>query len=238
MNYAMIFAGGMGKRMNTRSTPKQFLEINGKPILAHTLEVFEEHPQIDAIVIACHEDWLEYCRAMLAKYHFTKARHVVAGGRTGQESIYNALSVVKDAAPDSIVLIHDGVRPLIDAEVISQNIASVKKFGSAITCVPASETVVHCGKKRHITAVIERSVTWIAKAPQSFFLHDILRAHEQAIRDGLDNVIDSCTLMAHYGHRLAVVKGTYSNIKVTTPEDFYILRALLQARENAQIIGL
>lgn len=238
MNIAVIFAGGAGTRMNSKGKPKQFLEVNGKPIIIHTLEIFECHPEIDAIVVSCIPGWIEYLQNLMEKYRINKVKCIVGGGITGQESIYNGLrSAVKIADEKCIVLIHDGVRPLINEKVISDNIASVKVNGSAITSSVTKETIVVVDSNNEILNVPSRENSRIAKAPQSFYLQDILEVHEKALKDGITNSIDSCTLMNQYGKNLFMIDGPYENIKITTPDDFYTLRALLEAKENSQIYG-
>ncbi|MBP5385601.1 MAG: 2-C-methyl-D-erythritol 4-phosphate cytidylyltransferase [Lachnospiraceae bacterium] len=238
MNIAVIFAGGLGKRMNAKATPKQFLEVHGKPIIIYTLEQFETHPEIDGIVIACHPDWIRYLEEKIYKFRVEKVWGITAGGSTGQESIYNGLCLAKEKAgedEDAIVLIHDGVRPLINADLISANIASVKEFGSAITSTRATETFAITDTELTVEKIMDRNVSQIAKAPQSFYLKDILSVHEQAKADGVTDAIDSCTLMHRYGKRMRIVEGPYTNIKITTQEDFYMFRALQEARENMQL---
>ncbi len=242
MNIAVIFAGGVGARMNTRALPKQFLKMHGKPIMIHTLEIFEYHPEIDAIVIACVEPWIDYLKKLIEQYNFKKVRSIVPGGETGQLSIYNALCSAETVAAGerSIVLIHDGVRPLINDKVISDNIASVREHGSAITSVKVKETVliVKEDSESEIDYVPNRSTTRLARAPQSFWLDDILEMQRRALAAGLNNFIDSCSLMQYYGNTMYLIDGPLENIKITTPDDFYTMRALLDARENAQIYGL
>ena len=238
MNNVLIFAGGAGRRMNSRSKPKQFLKLYGKEIIIHTLENFQNHPEVDNIVVVCIKGWINYLQKLLAQYDMDKVRLIVAGGKTGQESIYNGLCALSDFAPeDSIVLVHDGVRPFITDSLISECIKSVKKFGSAITVTPAIETIVELDGKK-IQTVTDRSKCYHAKAPQCFYLGELLDAHEKAIADGNINMIDSASLMKHYGHDLYVVAGNAENIKITTPADFYTFRALYDARENQQIFGL
>lgn len=239
MNIALIFAGGTGQRMNTASKPKQFLELHGKPIIIYTLENFQNHPQIDGIVVVCLADWIPYCKELLEKYHISKALDIVPGGNNGQESIYNGLVAAQKRYPaDAVVLIHDGVRPLINEQIISEDIASVKKNGSAITVSPAIETIVLKKKDGHVGNIFDRSSCEMAKAPQCFYLGDIYKNHLQARQDGKLDFIDSASLMQHYGCELATVVGPVENIKITTPADFYIFRAIIDARENMQIMGL
>ena len=141
-NVAVIFAGGTGQRMNTRTRPKQFLELYGKPIIIYTLEAFESHPEIDGIVVVMLESWIDYMWELIRKYNLKKVKKVVPGGASGQESIYNGLcAAAQFYNEDDIVLIHDGVRPLIDEETITANIRGVKERGTAITVTAAIETI-------------------------------------------------------------------------------------------------
>ena len=240
MNIAVIFAGGVGSRMHSKEKPKQFLEMYNKPIIIHTIEYFENHPSIDAIVVVCVEDWIPYFEKLLYKFRIEKVKKVVPGGAKGQLSIYNGLKAAEKIAGSerAIVLIHDGVRPLINEKVITDNIASVEKHGSAITTAVVKETilVVNDGTST-IDYVPSRKNSRVARAPQSFWLDEILAAHEKSLAEGETNCIDSCTMMQKYGHDLFLVDGPGENIKITTPEDFYTMRAILEAKENAQIYG-
>lgn len=240
MNIAVIFAGGVGSRMNSKDKPKQFLSVYGKPIIIHTLEIFEKHLEIDAIVISCIEPWIDYLSDLISHYDIKKVKKIVPGGTTGQLSIYNGLCAAKETAQGekSIVLIHDGVRPLINAKVISDNIASVKEHDSAITCVKVKETVLVVSSNGSIDYVPDRESSRLARAPQSFWLDEIWNTHQSAISENRTDFIDSCTMMQHYGKELFLVDGPQENIKITTPDDFYSMRAILEAKENAQIYGL
>lgn len=238
---ALIFAGGSGVRMNLSARPKQFLELDGKAVIIHTLEYFENHPEVDSICIVCIEPWIDYLKELLQKHEIQKVRWVARGGNSGQESISNGLEAIYESSSDpenTIVLIHDGVRPLINAEVISDNINSVKQFGSAVTVTPAVETIVTAETGNRIDSISDRSVCRLARAPQSFLLSDIYEAHQKAKKDGLLNIIDSASLMRHYGHPLYMVEGPVDNIKITTPIDFYLFRAIYEARESSQIFGI
>jgi D-ribitol-5-phosphate cytidylyltransferase len=238
MNVAVIFAGGIGSRMNSAALPKQFLEVHGKPIIIHTLEHFEEHPDIDGIVIAILPQYHDHLSRLLKRYEISKVRWIVDGGATGQASRHAALrAVAAECPPETVVLIHDGVRPLINTELISQNIASVHEHGSAITCTKFNETVVS-SQTQHIDGVIPRDHIYAAGAPQSFPLSVILGLYDQAVADGENDSIDSCTLMNRYGHDVYRVDGPRSNIKITTAEDFYVCRAFFDIIENRQIAGM
>lgn len=238
MNYALIFAGGTGQRMNSKSKPKQFLDLHGKPILIHTLEYFERHEMIDAICIVCLESWKNELNILLNRYGITKVKWITNGGDTGHDSIYNGLKIMEaDCKPDDIILIHDGVRPLITDELITENIETVIKYGNAITVEAAAESVVAIDCNNKVKDVPPRNEMSVAKAPQSFYFKDIIEVHELANKDGIKS-IDSCDLMHRYGRELHAVKSTPYNIKVATPSDYYVFRAIYEARENSQIFGL
>ncbi len=239
MNIGVIFAGGVGSRMHSKDRPKQFLELYNKPIIIHTLEHFEYNSEIDVVVIACVENWIHHLEKLLYKFRIEKVKKIVPGGSTGQLSIYNGLKAAKEIAgnENSIVLIHDGVRPLINSELLSQNIKSVKEFGSSITAGIVKETIVVVGENLDVEQVPSRAKSRVAKAPQSFWLNEILSVHEKALSEGVYNSIDSCTLMMQYGKHLHMIDGPYENIKITTPDDFYTMRAILEAKENNQIYG-
>lgn len=238
-NIALIFAGGSGKRMHTKSRPKQFLELNGKPVIIYTLELFDNHPDIDAIVVVCLESWIPFLNKMLRKFEINKVVRVVPGGETGQQSIYNGLceaEEIAEGADDAIVLIHDGVRPLITEDTITDNLKAVEEHGSCITCIPSTETFIVRNEDGTLF-IPERPCSFVARAPQSFLLRDILNVHRKARAEGRTDFIDSCTMMSHYGYRLSTIMGPMENIKITTPTDFFMFRAMAELHENQQIFG-
>ena len=233
MNVAVIFAGGVGKRMGKTDKPKQFIEICGKPIIIHTLEVFEKNKNIDAIIVASKEEWIDYLEDLLVKYNIKKVVKVVPGGETGQMSIFNGIKCAKEMyEDDTIVLIHDGVRPFIDSKLIDANIENVKEKGSAISSVYATETEVLINENNYIKNVIDRGESLIAKAPQSFYLKDIYDVHIKAQNDGIINSIDSCTLMYEYKKPLSIVLTDYDNIKITTIKDIVLAQSIYERRNN------
>ena len=240
MNTALIFAGGTGKRMGNAGRPKQFLELHGKPIIIHTLEHFDRHPEIDAIAVVCIADWIDYLRDQLERWRIRKVRWVVPGGQTSQESTRAGLRILEENCDpgNTIVLIHDGVRPLITEKLISENIASVKQYGNAITAAPAIETIITVDSSEEVDQLIDRQACRLARAPQSFYLKDIIDMHKRALADNYDEMLDSASLMIHYGVKLHLVESPAENIKITTPSDFYIFKAIREARENMQILGI
>ena len=240
-NVAMIFAGGTGQRMNTRTRPKQFLELHGKPIIIYTLEAFEDHSEIDGIIVVMLESWIPYTKELIRKYNLKKVKDVVPGGASGQDSIYNGLcAAARFYGDDDIVLIHDGVRPFVSYDVISRNIQGVKDYGSAITATACYETIIISKDGKGVDAVPFRKETFTAQAPQSFYLKDIIAAHDyvRSLSTGYSNMVDACTIMTSQGKSVHLVEGNRGNIKVTTPEDVYTFRALMQYRENEQAFGL
>lgn len=238
MNTALIFAGGSGQRMNSRSRPKQFLQFYGKELIIHTIENFQNHKQIDSIVVVCISDWIPYLQKLISKYQLDKVCKIVEGGTTGQDSIYKGLLAISEFTSEkNVVLVHDGVRPFVNEDLITNCIETCVKYGSAITVTPAIETIVTI-EDGVIKTITDRSKCFHAKAPQCFFLEDLLSTHERARKDGNLNMIDSASLMRFYGYELHPVNGNFDNIKITTPADFYTFKALYEVREQQQIFGL
>ena len=230
MTIAIVFAGGSGVRMGA-NIPKQFLEICGKPVLAHTLELFQKHHEIDGIWIVAAKEYFGRVNEIVSQYGITKCLGVAEGGASAQESIYNGLRAVAAQEPaDTIVLLHDGVRPYVLPEVISANIESVKKNGNAVTFTPCFETLVISEDGRHISDIPPRRVSYSAQAPQSFRLGDILAAHERIrqMPDGYIDMVDQATICWKLGIPINLVPGNRGNIKITTPEDLCALEALVK----------
>lgn len=238
-NIAKIFAGGSGARMGA-GLPKQFIEVNGKPIIIHTLDIFEEHPAIDEIYVACKEDYIGKLEKLIKRYMIGKVIKIVPGGATGQDSIYNALLAASENNDgESIALIHDGVRPCITKDLIDDCLQCVKENGNAITCTPLFETPVVSKDGITVDAVPPRTDFYTAQAPQCFHLGDVLKAHEK-IREtnpAYEGIVDTCTLMITLDKQVHIVSGPRGNIKVTTPEDLYTFRAMIQYQESEQIFG-
>lgn len=234
----LIFAGGTGQRMNSRSKPKQFLEMHGKPIIIYTIEHFEYHPEVDDIVVVCLKEWINELWGILKRYGINKVTLIVPGGETGHDSIYFGLEAMKKTAKhDDIILIHDGVRPLITEELITRNIRMTEEYGNAITSETVRESVVRSGDKRHIDDVPPRDEMYVAKAPQTFRYGDIYELYKKAHEENIKS-IDSADLCNKYNRKTCLVESTSNNIKITAPADYYIFRALYEAIEGQQIFGL
>ena len=232
MNIAIVFAGGVGARMGA-SVPKQFLELNGKPVLAHTLALFQNHPLIDEIVLVVAPEYFDDCRALAAKYGVAKPLTLAESGDSAQASIYSGLkAAAAKHPPETVVLLHDGVRPYVLPEVIAANIEAVEKFGNAVTYTPCYETIVLSKDGSTISAMPYRKESYTAQAPQSFRLGDILAAHERirARPEGYTDMVDQATICFTLGIPVHLVPGNRGNVKITTPEDLVTLGALMKWR--------
>lgn len=237
MNVAAIFAGGIGSRMSSATLPKQFLEIHGTPLIVHTIQHFQDHPDIDRIAVSILPEWRDRFARLVARYELTKVNWIVDGGATGQESRHRALrAIANDCPEDTIVLLHDGVRPLINADVISENIRAVAERGPAITSTKFNETIV-ASSDGIVDDVLPRDLLYVAQAPQSLRLGLALEIYDNAVADGDNDSIDTCSLLRRYGHTIYRVDGPRSNIKITTAEDYYICRAFFDVLERQQIGG-
>lgn len=232
MNYVLIFAGGHGSRMGSPSIPKQFIEVGGKPIIIHTLQLFEGMREIDGIEIVCIEPWMDHLRSLIDSYGLTKVMGIVPGGATGQLSIRNGLEAMRYALdPGSLVLIHDGVRPLVSANTVRRNIACAEANGNAITVSPCVETVIY--SEDGSQEILRRDRCMVARAPQTFRLGEIASYYDRSEADGIEDFIDSATMVKSYGGEIHTVEGNPENIKITTPMDVCLFRGLLD-REGDQ----
>ena len=243
-NIAIIFAGGTGQRFGSE-IPKQFVKVYDKEIIMHTLKVFQAHPEIDEIYIGCLEEWIPYLCNLLQMHHIDKVPQggVVSGGNSGQDTIYRILKQAElNNDPDSIVLIHDGVRPIVTAREISENIQTVKEKGNAVTCIPFAETPVFSKDGEYINATLDRKQMFRGVAPQSFHLGHIIEAHEKirAIDPNYagtykgGTIVDSASLVkAAFNESCAIVKGNPNNMKVTNTQDFFALLGILQSSDVA-----
>jgi 2-C-methyl-D-erythritol 4-phosphate cytidylyltransferase len=228
MNIALIIAGGVGARMGMK-IPKQFLKINGKPILVYTMEAFQYHPDIDAIEIVCLDGWQKVTQSYALDYKITKLENIVAGGTNGQESIKNGLyDIAKRHSDDVVVLIHDAIRPLVCFDIISENISICRKFGNAVTTIPCTAPMMKSNDSFLSEEKVSRKNLYVMQTPQTFFLKDIVAMHKMAHQRGIDNSICSADLYIDLGRQLYMCEGSNKNIKITTKEDLDIFKALLK----------
>lgn len=236
MNIGIILAGGIGSRMGIVDKPKQFIDIYGKPIIVHTLEAFDNHPEIDYIAIVCLNEWMDDLKILLRRYEINKVKWLIKGGSTRQESVYNAITTIsKDASDDDILVIHDSVRPLVSHKVISNNISSAKKFGATDTVIPSADTIVKSLNGLEIHEVPNRSELYIGQTPQSFKLALIKRAHETAMEKNKLNATDDCQLVLDLGHEINLVMGEKLNFKVTSFDDLLLLKAIIKLGKTEMV---
>lgn len=229
MNIALLIAGGSGNRMG-QDIPKQFMHVDGCPIIIHTMQCFQKHPDIDAIAVVCLEGWQTVLQAYANQFNITKLKHIFPGGASGMESIHNGIFGLKDCGyeEEDLVLIHDSVRPLLSQDIISSNIAICKAYGYAITGIKCREAILESEDGFSSTTSIPRDKLIRTQTPQTFRLGNIIKVHEEAKEKGILDSVASCTLVAEVGGReMHIVPGSEKNIKITTVEDLEILKALM-----------
>ena len=231
-NIALIIAGGSGARMH-QNIPKQFLTVNEKPVIVYTLEAFQNHADIDAISVVCIEGWESVLRAYTSQFNITKLSSVVTGGKNGQDSIRNGIfELEKHYAPDDIVLIHDAIRPMVSAEIISDCIVKTQLYGCGIATVPCAEAMMITEDGVISAGSYPRDHLKRTQTPQGFRLESICSLHRRALEAGITNSVASCTLMIEMGEQVYFSAGSEKNIKLTTVDDIDIFKALLNTRRT------
>lgn len=234
---AILTAGGTGTRTH-QDLPKQFLNVENKPIIVYTLEAFQQHPSIDEIYVSCLDGWSAILEAYARQFNITKLRRIVTGGSTGQESIYNGLKAIKEdheVTKDIVVMIHDGNRPMLSQDVITDNLVKQKKYGSAVTVIPTTEVVFVSKDGVESNSALNRDELWRTQTPHSYQFDKLWDVHNKAITDEVTNMAASCSLMQKYGFTTFFSKGSEKNIKITTVEDIEIFKALLTAKNDEWI---
>lgn len=232
MNIAMLIAGGKGMRMH-QDIPKQFLNINDKPVIVYTLQAFQKHPQIEAILVVCIDGWQEILKAYASQFNITKLKWIVPGGSNGQASIKSGiLELEKHCSKEDIVLIHDAIRPNVSQEIISGCIAQCRLKGSAITVIPCAEAMLLREDKNSSRKLIDRDALARTQTPQAFALKKLLWAHQEAEKRGITDAVATCSLMVELGEKIYFSAGSEKNLKITTTEDIEIFKALLLAKKD------
>ena len=230
MNIALIIAGGAGNRMH-QDIPKQFITVNERPVIVYTLDAFEKHPEIDAIAVVCIEGWEQVLWAYARQFNISKLQYVIPGGKNGQESIRNGVfELEKHYQRDDIVLIHDAIRPMVSAEIISDNIRIAREYGNAITVIPCAEAMMQTEDGVVSTGSYPRDRLKRTQTPQAFHLGEFCDLHRRAVEAGILNSVASCTLKIEMGEQVYFSAGSEKNIKLTTVEDIDIFKALLAAK--------
>ena len=222
---AIIVAGGSGSRMGT-DVPKQFIKINGKEIILHTLSVFEKCDFIDKIIVVCHSDYLDFCKGLFSEVK--KDITVVAGGNTRQQSVFMGL---KEAFDCEYVFVHDAVRCLIEENHIKMLYNELLKGNSCTLAVRVKDTIKIADENNIVTNTPDRNSLWQIQTPQAFLVGELLSAHEYAVKTSFEGT-DDCSVMEHYGKKITLVEGSYKNIKITTPSDIEIAKVFMKGSED------
>ena len=232
MNIALLTAAGMGTRMK-QDIPKQFIHVDNKPIIVYTMEAFQKHPSIDAIIVVTLDSWKEVLSAYARQFNITKLKWIVSGGETGQESIYNGLMKLKEECnEDDVVLIHDGNRPLVSSEIISDSLSVYKKYGNSVAVIPCVEVVFESEDKEKSMKSLDRDKLFRTQTPHTYTLKDIISYHEKAREKGISNTAASPILLKELGIESYFSKGSEENLKITTLEDLKIFKALLGTKQD------
>lgn len=230
MNIAIIIAGGSGSRMG-QDIPKQFINVYDKPILIYTLEAFQKHPNIDAIEVVCIDGWHDILRAYAKQFNITKLKWIVSGGNTGQESIRNGVNnLVGKCKADDIVIIHDGIRPLVDETILSDVIIKCEKYGNAVTSLPYNEQIFVINDEISTMKYIPRETLRRVSTPQAYKFGIIKSAYDEAFKNGIGIHGSSYTntMMVELGQKLYFAAGSDKNIKLTTKDDLEIFKAYIK----------
>ena len=235
MNIALLTAAGTATRMH-QDIPKQFIHVDNKPIIVYTMEAFQQHPSIDAIIVVALDAWSEVVWAYARQFNITKLKWVVSGGKTGQESIKNGLLKLKEEISDDVtVLVHDGNRPLVSTEIISDSLVTYKKYGNAVAVIPCTEVVFESDNGVSSCVSTEREKLFRTQTPHTYHLQELLNAHEEAEKRGIYNTAASCMLMKELGKTTFFSKGSEENLKITTLDDLKIFTALLHTKQESWI---
>lgn len=232
MNIALIIAGGSGQRMH-QNIPKQFLTVEERPVIVYTLEAFQRHSDIDVIAVVCIEGWDHVLQAYANQFNITKLKHIIPGGKNGQDSIRNGvLELEKHYSKEDVVLIHDAIRPMVSQEVISDCIVKTKQHGCGIAVIPCAEAMVITADGDTSDACYPRDQLKRTQTPQGFSIGKICDLHRRALEKGITNSVASVTLMIEMGEKVYFSAGSEKNIKLTTIEDIDIFKALLHVRRS------
>ncbi len=232
MVVALLTAAGTGTRMQ-QDIPKQFIHVDDKPVIVHTMEAFQRHPSVDAILVVTLESWRSVLQAYADQFGITKLRWVVPGGETGQDSIRAGLeTLAAELSPDDVVMVHDGNRPLVSSEIISDSLATFAEHGNAVAVIPCTEVVFESDDGHSSCTSMERKRLFRTQTPHTYRLGELLNAHREAEAKGLPPMAASCMLMEELGKTTYFSRGSEENMKITTSEDLKIFKALLHTKED------
>lgn len=232
MNIALIIAGGTGARMH-QDVPKQFLNVNDRPIIVYTLEAFQNHPDIDAIYVSCLSGWHEILRAYAKQFNITKLEKIIEGGKNGQDSIRNGVyAIAENYKEEDLILVHDAIRPMLSPEIISDNIVKCRTNGNAITVIPCMEAMLKSEDHTKSEESVLRDSLFRAQTPQTISVGDAIQLHQEALAKGITNSVATCTLLLELGKKVYFANGSEKNIKITNTDDIEIFKALLSMKTS------
>ena len=236
MNIVILTAGGIGSRTH-QDLPKQFITVENKPIIIYTMQAFQQHPNIDEIYVSCLDGWSTILEAYAKQFNISKLKRIVTGGATGQESIYNSMRAIKEDhdTSDVILMIHDGNRPMISQDIITDNLVTQRIYGSAVTAIPTTEVVFVSSDGVQSSQVLNRDELWRTQTPHSSKFDELWNAQNRAFSEGIHDMTASCSLMQYYGYPTYFSKGSEKNFKITTVEDIEMMKALLNSRSEMWI---
>jgi 2-C-methyl-D-erythritol 4-phosphate cytidylyltransferase len=225
---ALITAAGKGQRMHSE-TPKQYLPLGGKPVLAQTVQVFEDCPSVDGVYLIVPQDQMDLVqKEVVEKYGFKKVLKVVRGGKMRQQSVWNGIRAIRSGC--AIVVVHDGVRPLIRQELIEESIEEARRGGAAVIAVPPKDTVKRLRDGRQLQT-LPREEIWLAQTPQTFQFSLLKKAYQKAAQEAWVGT-DDCALVENLGQAVSIIMGDYANIKITTAEDLLLAEILFSLRNK------
>lgn len=231
-NYVILLAGGVGKRMQS-DLPKQFIEVNGKPVIVYSIENFQRSPHIDKIVVVCVKKWIKHMRDLVEKFSLTKVQWIIEGGSTGHDSIRNGVFFLKDKIDsEDFVVIHDAVRPILPQKAINEVIRVAYEKGNACSSIVCHPPIVYTDDFESGISDIDREHVMLTASPQVFKYSLALKCYQRAEKENKHNFTFTSSLLIHYGQRIYFAKGTTSNIKITTKEDLALFGALLKVPEE------
>lgn len=233
-NVALIIAGGSGRRMG-QEIPKQFLTVNDKPVIIYTLENFQKNELVDDIMVVCIDGWQDVLSAFAKQFNITKLKHIVNGGNTAQESIRNGVNALYELYDkESCVIVHDGIRPLVDESVLNDVIEKCKQYGNAVTSLPYNEQIFVINDEKTTKQYIPRETLRRVSTPQAYTLGKLHSAYEKAFKEniGINGSSYTNTMMVELGETLYFAKGSDKNIKLTTKDDFKIFKAYIAAKND------
>lgn len=238
MAYVVIKAGGAGYRIEPWERPKQFIEIQGIPIIIYTLKLFEDNPEVEAICVSCISGWEGYLENAARVHGISKLRWIVQGGNVAQRSIYNGIQKVGEfCAPNEVVVIHDAVRPMISQRVIRESILTAGKYGTAVVTTPCFESILVSENGKECTSICDFHKMFIARAPQSYRYDLLSQVYHRAEEQGITNSVSTDELFIQMGYSVRNVIGNTYNFKITTVEDVELFAAIVSSRKEGIFYG-